>query len=84
MGFLLSLGIGIGLVVLALLLDRSFTAVDDIERTLGLTVIGTLPMIQDDIFERKRKLRILRWVTIVLGILAIAAVGFLVVYPRLS
>ncbi len=84
MGFLLSLGIGIGLVVLALLMDRSFTSVQDIERTLGLTVIGTLPLIQDDIFERKRKLRILRWVTIVLGILAVAAVGFLVVYPRLS
>jgi len=84
MGFLLSLGIGIGLVVLALLLDRSFTSVQDIERTLGLTVIGTLPLIQDDIFVRKRKLRILRWVTIVLGVLAIATVGFLVVYPRLS
>jgi polysaccharide biosynthesis transport protein len=84
MGFLLSLGIGFGLAVLAMLLDRSFTSVDDIERTLGLTVIGTLPVIQDDIFERKRKLKILRWVTIVLGILAIAAVGFLVVYPRLS
>lgn len=84
MGFLLSLGIGIGLAVLAILLDRSFTSVQDIERTLGLTVIGTLPVIQDDIFERKRKLKILRWVTIILGILAVAAVGFLVIYPRLS
>ncbi|MCP4293101.1 MAG: hypothetical protein GY780_14840 [bacterium] len=84
MGFLLSLAIGSGLVVVAILLDRSFTSVQDIERSLGLTVIGTLPVIQDDIFERKRKLKILRWVTIVLGILAIAAVGFLVVYPRLS
>ena len=84
MGFILSMGIGIGLVVLAIFLDRSFTAVDDIERTLGLVVIGTLPVIQDDIFERKRKLRVLRWVTIILGILAVATVGFLVVYPRLS
>ena len=84
MGLVLSLAIGLGLVVLAILLDRSFTSVEDIERTLGLKVIGTLPVIQDDIFERKRKLKILRWVTIVLGIIAIAAVGFLVVYPRLS
>jgi capsular polysaccharide biosynthesis protein len=84
MGFLLSIALGTGLVVLAILLDRSFTSVSDIERTLGLTVIGTLPVIQDDIFERKRKLRILRWVTIVLGIIAVGAVGFLVIYPRLT
>jgi len=84
MGFLLSLGLGTGLVVLAILLDRSFTRVEDIERTLGLTVIGTLPVIPNDIFEHQRKLRILRWVTIVLGIIAVGAVGFLVVYPRLS
>jgi len=84
MGFVLSLGIGTGLVILALLLDRSFTTVEDIERTLGLTVIGTLPVIQDDYFERKRKLRLLRWVTIILGVIAVGAVGFLVIYPRLS
>lgn len=84
LGLGLSLAIGLGLVVLAIFLDRSFTSVEDIERTLGLTVIGTLPVIQDDIFERKRKLKILRWVTIVLGIIAVAAVLFLVVYPRLS
>jgi uncharacterized protein involved in exopolysaccharide biosynthesis len=84
MGVILSLGIGLGLVILAIMLDRSFTSVDDIERTLGLTVIGTLPMIQDDHFQHIRKVRLLRWVTIVLGILAVAAIGFLVVYPKLS
>jgi len=84
LGLGLSLAIGLGLVILAIFLDRSFTTVEDIERTLGLKVIGTLPVIQDDIFERKRKLKILRWVTIVLGVIAIAAVLFLVVYPRLS
>ncbi len=84
MGFLLSVALGTGLVILAIMLDRSFVSVPEIEKTLGLIVIGTLPVIQDDIFERKRKLKILRWVTIVLGIIAIAAVGFLVVYPRLS
>lgn len=84
LGLGLSLAIGLGLVVMAILLDRSFNSVEDIERTLGLKVIGTLPVIQDDIFERKRKLKILRWVTIVLGIIAVAAVLFLVVYPRLS
>ncbi|MDX2474683.1 MAG: Wzz/FepE/Etk N-terminal domain-containing protein [Candidatus Krumholzibacteria bacterium] len=84
MGVILSLGIGLGLVILAIFLDRSFYSVKDIERTLGLTVIGTLPVIQDDHFERKKKVRILRWATIILGIVAVGAVGFLVIYPRLG
>ena len=83
MGFVLSFVLGIGLVVVSIFLDRSFTSVADIESALDLRVIGTLPVIRDDYFERKRELRVLRWVTIVLGILAIAAVGFLVIYPRL-
>jgi succinoglycan biosynthesis transport protein ExoP len=84
LGAILSLGIGLGLVVLAIFMDRSFTTVEQIERTLGLSVIGTLPTIQDDHFEKKKKIRIFRWAVIVLGILAIGAVGFLVIYPRLS
>jgi hypothetical protein len=84
LGAILSLGIGLGLVVLAIFLDRSFTSVEQIERTLGLRVIGTLPTIQDDHFERKKKLRILRWAAIILVILALGAVGFLVIYPRLG
>lgn len=83
MGFVLSFVLGLGLVVLSVFMDRSFTSVADIEGALDLKVIGTLPVIRDDFFERKRELRILRWVTIILGILAIAAVGFLVIYPRL-
>ncbi len=84
MGVVLSLGIGLGLVILAIFLDRSFTSVQEIERTLGVTVIGTLPVIQDDHFERKKKIRVLRWATIILGIIAVGAVGFLVIYPRLG
>lgn len=84
LGVMLSLGIGLGLVMLAIFLDKSFSSVTDIERTLGLDVIGTLPAIKDIHFERRRKVRILRWLTIILGILAVGAVGFLVVYPRLG
>ncbi len=84
LGVMMSLGIGLGLVILALLLDRSFNTVEDIEKTLGVPVIGTLPLIQDDHFEQRKKLRVLRWLVIVLGILAVAAVGFLVIYPRLG
>ena len=84
MAFVLSLGMGGGLVVLAILMDRSFRTVESIEQKLGVKVIGTLPLIQDDHFIRKRRLRILRWTTIVLTVLAVAAVGFLVVYPMLN
>lgn len=84
MGFVLSVGLGGGLVVLAIFLDRTFSAVTDIEKALGLNVIGTLPLIVDDHFERRKKLRLLRWVTIILGIIAVSAIGFLVIYPRLS
>lgn len=84
MGVILSLGIGLGLVILAIMLDRSFNSVEAIEKMLGVSVIGTLPMIQDEHFARKRTIRLLRWVTIVLGILAVGAVGFLVIYPRLG
>ncbi|MBK6732862.1 MAG: hypothetical protein IPG61_01970 [bacterium] len=84
MGVILSLGIGMGLVILAIMLDRSFSNVESMEKMLGVKVIGTLPMIQDEHFKRKRTVRLLRWVTIVLGILAVGAVGFLVIYPRLG
>ena len=84
MGVILSLGIGLGLVILAIMLDRSFNSVESMEKALGVPVIGTLPMIRDEHFARKRTVRLLRWVTIVLGILAVGAVGFLVIYPRLG
>jgi branched-subunit amino acid transport protein AzlD len=84
MGVILSVGIGLGLVILAIMLDRSFNNVQSMEKMLGVPVIGTLPMIQDEHFQRKRNVRLLRWVTIVLGILAVGAVGFLVIYPRLG
>lgn len=84
MGVVLSVGIGVGLVVLAILLDRSFSSVESMEKVLGVAVIGTLPMIQDEHFARRRTVRLLRWVTIILGILAVGAVGFLVIYPRLG
>lgn len=84
MAIALSLCLGTGLVMLAIFLDRSFRSVPEIEKVLGLPVIGTLPVIQDDHFARRHKLRILRWFVIVLGILMVAAVGFFIVYPRLG
>ncbi len=84
MAFVLSLAIGFGLVVLSVMLDRSFTTVEDIERTLRLKVIGTLPVIQDEHFKRKRRLRLLRWTVLVALILGVAAVFLLYVYPRMN
>jgi uncharacterized protein involved in exopolysaccharide biosynthesis len=84
MGVVLSLALGFGLVVLSIMLDRTFTSVDEIEKTLGLMVIGTLPVIQDEHFARTRRLRLLRWLTLVTVVLAVAAVFLLYIYPRFA
>ena len=84
MGVILSVAMGIGLVVLSIFFDKSFHTVEDIEHELGVTVIGTIPVIQDEHFVRHRRLRLLRWITIVVAVAAMAAVAFLVVYPMLS
>jgi len=84
MGGVLSVAIGFGLVILSVMLDRTFTRVDEIEKVLGLKVIGTLPVIQDEHFARKRRLQLLRWFVLVLAVLAVAAVFMLYIYPRFS
>jgi len=84
MGGALALAIGVGLVLLAEMLDRSFKSVRQIEKTLGVTVIGTLPQIKDGPFEAYRRRRILRWVLMIVAVLVLAAVGFLWLYPKLT
>lgn len=84
LGFALSAAMGGGLLVLAMLMDKSFKSIDSIERTLGYPVIGTLPQVKLNNLETRRQLRLLFWFTIVLVILAVGAFGFLVLYPRLS
>jgi len=84
MGFVLSMALGFGLVILSVMLDRTFTSVDEIEKVLGLKVIGTLPVIQDEHFKRKRRLRLLRWIVLVVAVLGVAAVFLLYIYPRLT
>lgn len=84
MAVALSLAIGIGLVVVSIMLDRTFTSVDEIERGLRLKVIGTMPVIQDDHFQRHRRLRVVRWIVLVVAVLGVAAVLLLYVYPRVS
>ena len=70
--------------MLSLLLDKSLKTVSAIEDALGYPVLGTLPMVQTPNLEPKRQLHILFWLTIVLGILAVGAFGFLVIYPKLG
>ncbi len=84
MGFVLSMALGFGLVIMSVMLDRTFTSVDEIEKTLGLKVIGTLPVIQDEHFKRKRRLRLLRWLVLVVAVLGVAAVFLLYIYPRFT
>jgi len=83
-GFGLALALGVGLVLLATMMDRSFQTVNQIEQTLGVKVIGTLPQIRVRPFGRHRRRRVLLWVLIVVLILALSAVGFLYVYPHLT
>jgi len=82
MGFALALAIGVGLVLLAEMFDRSFKSVQQIESVLKLKVIGALPVVDDGPFEDLRRRRVLLWFSIVISILALAAVGLLWVYPR--
>ncbi len=84
MGFALALAIGVGLVLLAEMMDRSFKSVRQIETTLGVKVIGTLPIVKDGPFEERRRRRVLLWIAIIVAIAAVAAVGLLWIYPRMS
>lgn len=84
LGFALALAIGVGLVLLAEMFDRSFKSVRQIESTLKLKVIGTLPVVDDGPFENLRRRRILKWFVIVAAILGVAALGLFVVYPRIQ
>jgi uncharacterized protein involved in exopolysaccharide biosynthesis len=84
MGVLLAAIMGAGLVGLSILLDRSLQSVAQIESVLAVPVIGTIPLIENEVRSRRRQRRYLLWITIVLVVLGLAAVGFLMVYPRLG
>ena len=84
MGFVLALGIGLGLVVLAEMMDRSFKTIPQIEGALGVPVFGSLPSIDDTLFLKRGRRRILFWMLIVISIAVLAAVVFLWLYPRLT
>jgi hypothetical protein len=84
MGIALAIGIGVGLVLLAEMMDRTFKNVQQIESALGVPVIGTLPLIKNGPFEEHRRRRVFHWIVIIIVIAALAAVGFLWVYPRFT
>lgn len=84
MGFALALAMSVGLVILAEFMDRSFKSLKDIERSLGVKVVGTLPMIETRLFGVRRHRSPWVWVALVASILVVAAAGFLFIYPRLT
>jgi hypothetical protein len=84
MGFALALALGVGMVLLAEMMDRSFKSVAQIEQVLGVKILGTLPVITDGPFKGIHQRKILRWALIIVVILGLAAAGLLWLYPRLS
>jgi len=84
MGFALALAMGIGLVILAEFMDRSFKSLTEIEKALGVKVIGTLPMIETRLFSTRRQRHPWIWTILILSILVVAALGFLFIYPRVT
>ncbi len=81
MGLFLALALGAGLVVLAEIMDRSFKTVDQIERELGLPVIGALPVVQSPFFRRPRRRLLWAWSLLAVA-LVIAALVWLGLGPR--
>ncbi len=84
MGFVLSLGLGAGLLILTIFMDKSMKTVNAIEQALDIPVLGTLPQLSYGNLAPLRRRRLLFWISIVLGVIAIAAFVFLVLYPNLS
>jgi uncharacterized protein involved in exopolysaccharide biosynthesis len=84
MGFALAFAMGIGLVILAEFMDRSFKSLTEIEKALGVKVIGTLPMIETRLFSARRQRHPWIWTILILSILVVAALGFLFIYPRVT
>jgi uncharacterized protein involved in exopolysaccharide biosynthesis len=84
MGFALALAMGIGLVILAEFMDRSFKSLTEIEKALGVKVIGTLPMIETRLFNSRRQRHPWIWTILIVSILVVAALGFLFIYPRVT
>ena len=83
MAFAIALAIGAGLVLLAEMLDKSLKTVEQIERELNVTVVGTMPIIKNGPFGSGRRTRVLVWTIIIILVLAIAALGLFYLYPQL-
>lgn len=69
---------GLGLVVVLEMLDKRLHSPQDLERRLQLHPIATIPYLETAWEERRRKLAVLAWVIVVvgLGIIALAAIDF--------
>jgi uncharacterized protein involved in exopolysaccharide biosynthesis len=84
MGFALAFCMGAGLVILAEFMNRSYKSLPEIEKALGVKVIGTLPLIETRLFSARRQLHPWIWTILIVSILVVAALGFLFIYPRVT
>jgi polysaccharide biosynthesis transport protein len=83
MAVAIALAIGAGLVLLAEMLDKSLKTVEQIEKKLDVTVVGTMPIIKNGPFGKHRRIRVLIWMLIIVIILALSALGLFYLYPQL-
>jgi protein tyrosine kinase modulator len=83
MGVILSIGIGVGLVILSELFDRSFKTVQEIESHLELPVFGALPLVGEMNAKGKAPRHLKFWLIVIASITAFSAFVFFWLYPRL-
>jgi Tfp pilus assembly protein PilN len=65
-------------------MNRSYKSLPEIEKALGVKVIGTLPLIETRLFSARRQLHPWIWTILIVSILVVAALGFLFIYPRVT
>ena len=74
LGFIFSIGTGIGLAVIQESMDHSIKSVDELNQITGGNVFSTISFIETTEEKRKRKIKRIAWVTTITGIIALVLI----------